>query len=117
MKKYVEIEKLNDGGSGEELSQDFTVDELVMLKTMFLALEAAVDEIQLPASNNGEKSGRTFPGTQIFEILAKAQVRPVRFHSFHYRPQNRRRLYYVQMFFSYFLYSLSSPITLYCGAL
>lgn len=74
MKKYGEIEKMNEAGSGEELSQDFTMDELIMLKTMFLALEAAVDEIHLPAPNNGEKSGRTFPGTQIFEILSKAQV-------------------------------------------
>lgn len=74
MKKYGEIEKMNETGFGEELSQDFTMDELIMLKTMFLALEAAVDEIQLPAPNNSEKPGRTFPGTQIFEILAKAQV-------------------------------------------
>lgn len=69
MKKFADNEKMAEvgGGGGEEMGQDFSMEELIMMKTMFLALETAVDEIDAIG-------GKTFPGSHIFEILAKAEV-------------------------------------------
>ncbi|XP_031629001.1 regulator of telomere elongation helicase 1 homolog [Contarinia nasturtii] len=66
----------NDGslaqiGSGmEENAPDFTVDDLTLLKEIFLNLEKTVDEIKLPNALNGE----TFTGGYIFSLLEKANI-------------------------------------------
>lgn len=49
--------------------KDFTCDDLCVLKTMMLALEKALDEIEL------NRDGCTFPGGFIFELLSKAEIK------------------------------------------
>lgn len=49
--------------------KDFTADDLCVLKEMMLALEKAIDEIAVVTE------GSTFPGSFIFELLSKAEVR------------------------------------------
>lgn len=49
--------------------KDFTADDLCVLKEMMLALEKAIDEIAVGTE------GSTFPGSFIFELLSKAEVR------------------------------------------
>lgn len=49
---------------------DFTVDDLTLLKEIFLALEKTVDEVNLPNAMAGE----TFTGGYIFSLLEKANV-------------------------------------------
>lgn len=51
------------------LPKDFTADELILLKTIFMIIEKAIDEIELP-----DKKSKTFPGSYIFDILKKAEV-------------------------------------------
>lgn len=48
--------------------KDFTCEDLCVLKEMMLALEKAIDEI------NVGSEGSTFPGGYIFELLAKAEI-------------------------------------------
>lgn len=50
---------------------DFTVDDLALLKELFLAFEKTVDEVKLPNALAGE----TFTGGYIFSLLEKANVR------------------------------------------
>ncbi|CAB3234768.1 unnamed protein product [Arctia plantaginis] len=49
--------------------KDFTSDDLCVLKEMMLALEKAIDEITVG------NEGSTFPGSFIFELLSKAEIR------------------------------------------
>lgn len=49
--------------------QDFTQDDVALLKEMMLSLEQAIDQIEIP-----DLGGQTFPGGYIFEFLAKANV-------------------------------------------
>lgn len=49
--------------------KDFTCDDLCVLKEIMLALEKAIDEIQVGAE------GTTFPGGYIFELLSKAEIK------------------------------------------
>lgn len=49
---------------------DFTVDDLTLLKEIFLALEKTVDEVNLPNALEGQ----TFTGGYIFTLLEKANV-------------------------------------------
>lgn len=49
--------------------KDFTCDDLCILKEMMLALEKAIDDIQVGAE------GTTFPGGYIFELLGKAEIK------------------------------------------
>lgn len=49
--------------------KDFTADDLCVLKTMMLALEKTIDEI------NVTSEGTTFPGGFIFELLSKAEIK------------------------------------------
>lgn len=51
------------------LPKDFTADELILLKTIFMIIEKAIDEIELP-----DKKSKTFAGSYIFDILKKAEV-------------------------------------------
>lgn len=64
--------------SGEETVKDFSAEDLYILKTMFLALEAAIDEIQLKTvTDEGYDKGKkslTMPGSFIFDLLLKAEV-------------------------------------------
>lgn len=48
--------------------RDFNVEELAMLKTIFLAIEKAIDDLELQGQS------KTFPGSYIFRILDKADV-------------------------------------------
>lgn len=52
---------------------DFTVDDLTLLKELFLGLEKTVDEVNLPNTMAG--AGETFTGGYIFSLLEKANVR------------------------------------------
>lgn len=68
----------NDGSlvqTGADLENndtpDFTVDDLALLKELFLAFEKTVDEVKLPNALAGE----TFTGGYIFSLLEKANVR------------------------------------------
>lgn len=67
----------NDGtlvqtGMEENEGSDFTVDDLTLLKEIFLSLEKAVDDIVLPNALAG--GGETFTGGYIFTLLEKANV-------------------------------------------
>lgn len=55
----------------ENEGADFTVDDLTLLKEIFLSLEKAVDDVVLPNALGG---GETFTGGYIFELLGKANV-------------------------------------------
>lgn len=50
---------------------DFTVEDLTLLKEIFLRLEKAIDETQITAPGGGD----TFPGGYIFGLLEKANVK------------------------------------------
>ena len=50
--------------------KDFTIDDLVLLKEMLLALEKAIDNIEVKIPDAGE----TFSGSYIFDLLALANV-------------------------------------------
>lgn len=63
-------------GTNENDAPDFTVDDLTLLKEIFLNLEKTVDEIKLPNPLNGE----TFTGGYIFSLLEMANVSA--FHDF-----------------------------------
>jgi hypothetical protein len=54
--------------SGDATKPDFSPEELCILKTMFLEMEKAIDDIPV------ESGGSTFDGSFIVELLAKAQV-------------------------------------------
>jgi regulator of telomere elongation helicase 1 len=54
--------------NGDTTRPDFSAEELCILKTMFLELEKAVDDIPV------ESGGSTFHGSFIIDILAKAEV-------------------------------------------
>lgn len=49
--------------------KDFTCEDVCVLKEMMLALEKAIDEV------NVSSEGTTFPGGFIFELLSKAEIR------------------------------------------
>lgn len=64
-------EQVEQSSFGEiNLPKDFTSEELIYLKTIFMIIEKAIDEIVLV-----DKKSQTFPGSFIFKILEKAQVR------------------------------------------
>lgn len=65
-----DLERENDFSTDESAQKDFTPEDLCILKTMFLALEKAIDNIQLSKPMEGE----TFPGGFIFELLGKAEL-------------------------------------------
>lgn len=50
---------------------DFTIDDLTLLKEIFLTLEKTIDEIQIKTPGGGD----TFQGGYIFGLLEKANVR------------------------------------------
>ncbi|KAJ9587971.1 hypothetical protein L9F63_018600, partial [Diploptera punctata] len=62
--------KNNDVGFNEtdDSPSDFNLEDLCMLKAMFLELERAIDGIELKSED------ATFPGPYIVELLAQAQV-------------------------------------------
>jgi regulator of telomere elongation helicase 1 len=65
------MDHMETSGFGAETSaavRDFNQDDLCLLKTMFLELEKAIDDVQV----NGE--GSTYPGQYIYEILGKADL-------------------------------------------
>lgn len=76
------------------LPKDFTSEELIYLKTIFMLIEKAIDEIELT-----DKKSKTFPGSFIFTILEKAQVMIVEFIYI-----NKKNMYsLVYIYFKYFL--------------
>lgn len=54
--------------TGDSTKPDFSPEELCILKTMFLELEKAIDDMPV------ESDGSTFHGGFIVELLAKAEV-------------------------------------------
>jgi regulator of telomere elongation helicase 1 len=54
--------------NGDTTRPDFSAEELCILKTMFLELEKAIDDIPV------ESGGSTFHGSFILDLLAKAEV-------------------------------------------
>lgn len=51
---------------------DFNVNDLTLLKEIFLALEKTVNEVNLPNTTAG--AGETFTGGYIFSLFEKANV-------------------------------------------
>lgn len=73
----VAMEKNLDMG---EADKDFTIEDLVLLKEMLLALEKAIDEIVVSNVDDGQ----TYAGGYIFDLLARANVsEPSLFIIFH----------------------------------
>lgn len=72
----VDVSKDNEGEidfitqDSVNVQKDFTPEDLCILKTMFLELEKAVDDIKITKRDEGE----TFPGGYIFELFGKAEV-------------------------------------------
>ncbi|XP_075234780.1 regulator of telomere elongation helicase 1 homolog isoform X2 [Lycorma delicatula] len=67
------------------VARDFTADDLCILKAMFTELEDAVDKIDLSSGikNCGfdpNSLGAAFPGSYVFDILAKAEVTADKLH-------------------------------------
>ncbi|XP_001653621.2 regulator of telomere elongation helicase 1 homolog [Aedes aegypti] len=60
----------------DETKKDFTIDDLALLKEMLLQLEKTVDSIPVMFS----QGGNTFPGTYIFEIFEKANIKEGNYH-------------------------------------
>lgn len=54
-----------------ETAKDFTEEDVVLLKEMLLSLEAAIDEIVIGNTEDGE----TFEGAYMFKFLGQANVR------------------------------------------
>jgi regulator of telomere elongation helicase 1 len=54
--------------NGDTTRPDFSAEELCILKTVFLELEKAIDDIPV------ESGGSTFHGSFIIDLLAKAEV-------------------------------------------
>ncbi|XP_014606686.1 PREDICTED: regulator of telomere elongation helicase 1 homolog [Polistes canadensis] len=52
------------------VQKDFTPEDLCILKTMFLELEKAIDDIKITKQDEGD----TLPGGYIFELLSKAEL-------------------------------------------
>ncbi|KAK2582863.1 hypothetical protein KPH14_008941 [Odynerus spinipes] len=65
-----DLEHENDFSMDEPVQRDFTPEDLCILKSMFLALEKAIDDIKITKQNEGE----IFPGGYIFELLSKAEL-------------------------------------------
>ncbi|KAB7494881.1 Regulator of telomere elongation helicase 1-like protein [Armadillidium nasatum] len=73
MEKLQELSESNLGSSENALiPEDFSPEDLYILKTIFLELEKAVDEISLPADGTGV----TYPGSYMFDLLQKAEITP-----------------------------------------
>ncbi|XP_077866883.1 regulator of telomere elongation helicase 1-like, partial [Saccoglossus kowalevskii] len=70
LEKNVEVESLNQQFNTDSSAVDFDSAELYQLKALFLILEEAIDEIQLPLQG----SGITKPGGYIYELLGKAKL-------------------------------------------
>ncbi|XP_014223944.1 regulator of telomere elongation helicase 1 homolog [Trichogramma pretiosum] len=60
----------NSEEADKMVAKDFTCDDLVVLKAMFLELEKAIDAIQI----KNREEGDTYPGGYMFELLAKADL-------------------------------------------
>lgn len=71
-------EKEMDGlGNQEENSDDLSVSELCLLKTVLLELEKVIDEFPLqPVSGKSGPPTKALSGSEIFPLLAKAEVSP-----------------------------------------
>lgn len=64
------MSKEGDAAFDVDQAKDFTIDDLAILKEILLALEVAVDNVQIKNTNEG----MTYPGDFIFELLQKANV-------------------------------------------
>ena len=62
---------LFDFNSSSSSPKDFTLDDLCILKAIFLELEKALDAVKLSGPD-----GNTFPGEFMLELLAKADLSP-----------------------------------------
>ncbi|CAH0392404.1 unnamed protein product [Bemisia tabaci] len=69
-------EKEMDGlGNQEENSDDLSVSELCLLKTVLLELEKVIDEFPLqPVSGKSGPPTKALSGSEIFPLLAKAEI-------------------------------------------
>lgn len=62
--------KESDVSLDVDIPKDFTLDDLAILKEILLALEIAIDNVEVPKPTEGV----TFPGDYVFELLQKANV-------------------------------------------
>ncbi|CAG5011257.1 unnamed protein product [Parnassius apollo] len=69
MKSFSENSEEMDATIDNNQPKDFTCDDLCVLKEMMLALEKAIDEIDVG------NEGMTYPGGFIFELLSKAEIK------------------------------------------
>ncbi|KPJ07377.1 Regulator of telomere elongation helicase 1-like [Papilio machaon] len=69
MKSFVENNEEMDSTLDNTTPKDFTCDDLCILKEMMLALEKAIDDISVGSE------GTTYPGSFIFELLSKAEIK------------------------------------------
>ncbi|XP_008552312.1 regulator of telomere elongation helicase 1 homolog [Microplitis demolitor] len=71
MKRLLEEEESPEIGfdNDKEAQKDFTADDLCLLKSIFLALESAIDALVIK-----EPNGDTYPGSFIFELLESAEL-------------------------------------------
>lgn len=77
---HSEAQKQANDAVESNVPKDFTADDLCLLKTMFMVIEKAVDDIKL--TGNDSKKSAVFPGSYIFSILEKASVNNVLFYKF-----------------------------------
>lgn len=72
-------EKVTMSIDDSQLPNDFTLDDLCVIKTMLLELEKAVNNVELPKAVSGPDRGKiigaTFPGSYIFSLLGKAEIK------------------------------------------
>lgn len=77
MKKFQndgEADPMGDFGSGSSSGsgpKDFSLEDLCILKTIFLELEKALDAVKISGPD-----GQTFPGEFMLQLLAKAELTP-----------------------------------------
>ncbi|XP_071452899.1 regulator of telomere elongation helicase 1 homolog [Hetaerina americana] len=60
--------------NGEDTLKDFTMEELCILKTLFLTLEDAIDSIEVREGAKDEDKSATHPGSYMIDLLGKVGI-------------------------------------------
>ncbi|XP_046394978.1 regulator of telomere elongation helicase 1 homolog [Ischnura elegans] len=75
MKDFGDLSQMNaQVFNGEDTLKDFTMEELCILKTLFLALEDAVDSIEVRSGSKDEDQSATHPGSYMIDLLGKVGI-------------------------------------------